>query len=111
MEKFLLSSFVDGWIVGNFFPAILKTSEIEVGVKSFEAGNSEPCHFQLSSTEVTVVITGQVILGGHILTDGDALVIEPGEHASFTAITSSNLLVIKFPSSPADKILCLGCDT
>ena len=110
MKKLSLSSFVDGWMVGNFSPSILKTKVIEVGVKTFEKGASEPCHFQKIATEVTAVLKGRIILGGQSLTEGEALVIEPGEHASFTSITKSKLLVIKFPSNPGDKVLCRYCN-
>lgn len=95
--------------MGNFLPSLFRTDEVEIGVKTFSVDSREPCHFQLSATEITVVLEGQVVLGRHHLSIGDILVIEPGEHASFRSLTESKVLAIKFPSNPKDKVMCGVC--
>lgn len=111
MNRFSLATFVDGWLVGNFSPSLFRTAEIEIGLKTFEAGAEEPCHFQLTATEITAVIEGEILLGGVRFSSGEVVLIEPGEHASFLSVTNSKLLVIKFPSEPSDKIVCEGCES
>ena len=110
MKSFSLATFVDGWLVGDFSPSILRTAEIEIGLKTFESGATEPCHFQVRATEITAVIEGEILLAGCRFSAGEVVLIEPGEHANFLSVSNSKLLVIKFPSVPADKIVCGVCE-
>jgi hypothetical protein len=98
--------FLDGWIVGNFVPSLLKTDQIEVALKRFKAGDQHPCNFQMRSTEVTLVVEGRVELNGIVLGRDEYLRLEPREHASFRALEDSTLVAIKFPSIPDDKVGC-----
>jgi hypothetical protein len=99
-----LDHFVKGWLVGNFEPSLFRNETLEVGVKYFEAGQREASHKQLVATEITVVISGSVILGGETFQQGDIVVIQPGEFADFQSVTDSALVVLKFPSIPDDKV-------
>ena len=36
MKKFKFENFIRGWLIGNFEPSILKTKEIEVGIKHYK---------------------------------------------------------------------------
>lgn len=100
-----IEEFVKGWFVGDFNPVIMHSTEFEVAVKWFKAGETEPLHKQLVATEITVVIEGEIILGGEKFTKGDVITIPPGELASFESITDSALVCVKNPSLPNDKVL------
>ena len=104
IEKFIISDFKLGWIIGNFKPSLLKSKEIEVAVKFFQAGDVEPSHKQLIATEITIVVTGIIRLGADSYEPGDIIKIDPGVFAEFESITESALVCIKFPSLPNDKI-------
>ena len=105
IEKFDFSDFKLGWIVGDFLPALVSSKEIEVAVKYFHAGETEPTHKQIIATEITVVVNGKIRLGGICYESGDIIRINPGIFADFEAITDSALVCIKYPSLPNDKVL------
>lgn len=100
-----IEEFVKGWFVGDFSPVILHSTEYEVAVKWFKAGETEPMHKQLIATEITVVIEGEILLGGKKFLKGDVITIPPGEFAAFESITDSALVCVKNPSLPNDKVL------
>jgi hypothetical protein len=105
VEKFRIEDFTCGWIVGNFSPAIQRSTELEVGIKHFKKGDLEVSHMQRIATEITVIGTGRVRIGTQFLSAGDVLVIPPLEFADFEALEDGVLTCIKFPSLPSDKVL------
>ena len=100
-----IDEFTKGWFVGDFSPAILNTKEFEIAVKWFKAGEKEPLHKQIIATEITVVIDGQILLGGETFFKGDVITIKPGEFAEFESVTDSALVCVKTPSLPNDKVI------
>ena len=82
-----------------------KNQNLEVCVKLFRSGDTEPSHKQIYATEITVVSEGKVRIGNFMLEKGDVLLIHPGEFADFEAITDGSLTCVKFPSIPSDKVL------
>ena len=105
MKSYKLDDFKNGWIVGNFTPAIAQTKDFEICVKKFQSGDKEQMHHQIIATELTVVLSGRCALGGVLLLEGDCLLIEPGESASFEALEDSTVLGVKWPSLPDDKVV------
>lgn len=105
IEKFLLSDFKLGWVVGNFSPALMNSDQVEVGVKYFKSGDIEPSHKQIVATELTVVVSGKIRMADKIFTQGDIVRINPGVYADFEALSDSALVCIKYPSLPNDKVL------
>lgn len=105
-SKFKLSDFPGGWLVGDFSPSLLKTSQIEVSMKNFVKGESHACHWQRTATEFTLVLSGRVVLAGEDLRPGDVLQIPPGVHGDFRCLEACQLIVIKAPSDPSDKVEC-----
>jgi quercetin dioxygenase-like cupin family protein len=99
-----LDEFTKGWFVGDFSPAVLNSKDFEIAVKWFNAGEREPLHKQNIATEITVVIAGQIRLGGETFSKGDVITIPPGEFAEFESITDSSLVCVKTPSLPSDKV-------
>ncbi len=94
-----------GWFIGNFDPTVHKTSEFEVSVKYFKAGDEEKGHFQRVAWEVTVIVHGEARIGDEVCKAGDIVTIEPLEVAGFLALTDVSLVAVKFPSLPDDKVL------
>ncbi len=105
MFKTSLGEYKSGWLLGNFSPAVIQTSDFEVCVKTFRVGDRETSHYQVIATEVTVVLSGKVRMGEILLTEDEILVVEPGEVVDFEALTDCKVLGIKFPSLPEDKVL------
>ena len=105
MDLHRIENFTGGWFAGNFSPTLLKTEHFETCVKWFAMGDSEPSHFQVTATEITVVIEGRCLIGSVELVKGDIAVIHPGEVADFVALSDGALVALKSPSLPTDKVL------
>lgn len=105
MFKSNLSEYKNGWLLGNFSPAVIQTGDFEVCVKTFRVGDRETSHYQMIATEITVVLSGKVRMGEILLTEDDILVVEPGEIVDFEALTDCKVLGMKFPSLSKEKVL------
>ena len=104
MNRFNLSDMTFGWFIGDFAPSLHKNETVEVGVKRFKKGETEPLHFQLTATEWTCIIQGRVRIGEEIFEMNEIAEIPPLESADFEALEDSVLVVVKSPSIPKDKI-------
>ena len=105
MNKFNLKDFTRGWFVGNFNPSLIKTNDVEVGVKEYKAGDYEEFHHHKISTEITCITKGEVEMNGVRYKEGDIIEIKPFEGTDFKAITDSQNVVIKLPGANNDKYL------
>lgn len=100
-----LGDMFGGWFVGDFDPTLLRSSDFEVGVKRWRAGEREAKHYHNVATEVTAVISGSVQMMGRRWEEGDIIVVEPGEATDFEALTDAVTVAVKSPSAPDDKFL------
>lgn len=105
MEVYRLSDMVKGWFIGNFEPSIVKTNEVEVGVKEYAAGDKEASHHHKIATEFTVILDGEVEMNGKRYQTGDIVKIAPGVSTDFKAITDVKTVVVKIPGASNDKYL------
>jgi quercetin dioxygenase-like cupin family protein len=105
MHSEKLDSMVRGWFVGNFTPSLYQTNDVEVGVKTYKAGDFEQWHYHKVATEITVIISGEVEMGGKKFSAGDMIVIKPGEGTDFLAVTDVVNVVVKLPGANNDKYL------
>lgn len=101
-----LERMVRGWLVGDFEPAVLRSSEVEVGIKRYKSGDYESRHVHKIATEITVVVSGKVEMNDISYVTDDIIVLEPGDETDFRAIEDSVTLVVKLPSVAGDKYLC-----
>jgi mannose-6-phosphate isomerase-like protein (cupin superfamily) len=92
-----------GWFVGAFQPAAFATDAVEVGVKRYRAGDCETAHFHKRATEITLILSGRVRMFGREWSDGDIIVVEPGDVTDFTALTDAINVVVKTPGVLDDK--------
>ncbi len=106
MKTFRLNDMTKGWFVGDFDPAVLRTDAAEVAVKSYDAGSFEPRHMHKIAPEVTLIVSGRVRMNAQEYSDGDIILIEPGEATDFEALTDTTTVVVKLPSVAGDKYLC-----
>jgi hypothetical protein len=103
LEQFKLDEMVRGWFVGNFTPSAAATRDVEVGIKTYKAGDLEAAHFHKVATEVTVILDGTAEICGRRFTSGDIVKLLPGEVTGFKAITDVTTIVVKLPSLVGDK--------
>lgn len=105
MKKFLLSDMTKGWFVGDFSPTIIKTQDVEVGVKHYQKGDCEARHHHKVATEITVIVSGKVRMNGELYNAGDILMIEPGESTDFEVLEDTTTVVVKYPGAQNDKYM------
>lgn len=105
MKHHRLENMVKGWFVGEFAPVAFSTPGVEVGVKSYAAGDHEDEHHHKVATELTLIVSGEVRMLGRTWGAGDIVTIEPGEATAFEALTDTVLVVVKLPSVAGDKYL------
>lgn len=103
MDVHKLSDMFRGWFVGDFAPTALRSEAFEVAVKRYRAGEREESHYHKVATELTVVVSGDIAVGGERFTAGDIIVVHPGEAKDFEALTDATLTIVKVPSVKGDK--------
>ena len=94
---------IKGWFVGDFYPAILKSTGFEAGVKEYKKGDKEGKHVHKIGTEITVVVRGKVIMCDRVVKEGEMILMEPGVATSFEALEDTITFVVKTPSVMGDK--------
>jgi hypothetical protein len=105
MKQTHIDFYTKGWFLGNFNPTFFATEYFEVAFKVFKAGEMEQAHKQLIATEITLFIHGIGLINNRTFSRGDIVQIEAGEVADFSAVTDCELVCIKMPSIPLDKIV------
>ena len=105
MEKFNLDTMLKGWFVGDIHPTVFRTNVCEVAVKHYKEGDKESKHYHKLATEITVIIKGNVRMGGIDYSEGDIIKVEPGEAVDFYCYTDTITTVVKLPGALNDKYL------
>ena len=105
MKVMKLDDMTKGWFVGNFEPSVLRTNDVEVAVKKYSKGDYEDAHYHKIATEITLILSGRVLMFEKEFSEGDILVVEPGDTTSFRALTDAVTVVVKHPGANNDKYL------
>ena len=105
MKHKKLDDMTKGWFVGNFEPSVLRTNDVEVAVKKYSKGDHEDTHYHKIATEITLILSGRVFMFEKEFSEGDILVVEPGDTTSFRALTDAVTVVVKHPGANNDKYL------
>jgi len=105
VKLYNLNKFKLGWILGDFLPSIIRTSEYEVAIKKYKKGYYEKMHFHKKAIEITVIVKGIVIMNSKKYTADDIILIEKGEKTDFKVLEDTITTVIKMPSVIKDKFI------
>jgi quercetin dioxygenase-like cupin family protein len=105
MKSYKLSDMKGGWIVGGFDPTVYSTTDCEVAIKHYKAGDSEGAHYHKIATEITCIVSGEVVMCGQRWMAGDVIVLSPGDVTSFEALTDAVTTVVKLPGALNDKYI------
>ena len=100
-----LNDMVKGWFVGNFDPTLYRTNDCEVAVKSYKKGDYENKHYHKIATEITVIVKGSVRMFDQEFSEGDIIVVDPGDATDFEALEDSMNVVVKLPGANNDKYI------
>ena len=105
MKSMKLDSLTRGWFVGGFAPTAYATDACEVAVKYYRAADKESIHMHLIATEITLILYGRARMVDREWSEGDIVVLAPGEVTAFEAITDCATVVVKVPGALNDKHL------
>lgn len=100
-----IEDYFRGWYVGNFEPSCFKTELFEVGILTHKKGEVWPAHYHKISTEINLLLEGEMTIQGQNLKSGDVFIFEPNEVADPIFHTDCKLVVIKTPSITNDKYI------
>jgi hypothetical protein len=98
-----LDDMVGGWFMGDFSPAVLRTSAVEIACKHYKAGDVDQCHIHKIATELTLLVSGRVTLNGVEIHPGQIVTTSPGEPAEFRVLQDAITVVVKTPGVVGDK--------
>jgi len=105
MEKKNLKNFIKGWIIGNFEPALAKTTDFEIAIKRYNKGDTEPRHFHKLATEWTIVIEGVIKMNNTVYIKDDIVEVNINETITFECVEDAITIVVKSPCVPDDKYI------
>lgn len=105
MKTYDLDQFIGGWFVGDFAPAILRTSAFEAGYKHHLAGEPWDAHYHEHMEEITLLLEGTMQIRGKTLVGPVLFLLERNEPADPIFVTDCKVFVIKTPSVPGDKVV------
>lgn len=105
MKQYRLDDMVKGWFIGSFEPTAFSTTDCEVAFKMYKMGDREDEHYHRIATEITLVVSGVVLMCERRLSNGDIIVLSPGDSTSFEALTDVSTVVVKIPGALNDKYL------
>lgn len=100
-----IGEFTKGWVIGDFEPALYRTKELEVAIKSYEKDESEPEHMHKVATEYTIALSGSYLFNNTPLAEGQIICIPPNDKVRFKCVNAGKTLVIKVPSAVNDKYI------
>ena len=98
-----IKDFTKGWIVGDFYPCLFNSKDVEIGVKYYKKGDRDENHYHKVATEYTIVIFGEVKMLNQTFVSGDIVKIDPNVENQFDCVEDSCVVVIKTPSVIGDK--------
>lgn len=105
MEIYELENYIGGWFIGDFDPSVFKTNQFEVCYKFHKKREVWPAHKHEKVTEINYLIRGKMLIQNTTLIAGDIFVLNPGEIADPNFLEDCELIVVKVPSIPGDKVI------
>lgn len=103
MKVFNLEEMKDGWFIGNFSPAVLKTEDFEVGIKKIEKDSPSDPHYHKVAIEINLLLSGRIEIDQRIINAGEIFVFDKNEISSAKYLEDCTILVVKTPSVKNDK--------
>jgi len=103
VKSYKLGEMKGGWFVGDFTPTLFESGECEVACKRYRAGDSESRHVHKIATEITLIVSGRVLMNGVEYGTDDIVYLEPGVATDFQVLEDAVTVVVKLPSVKGDK--------
>ena len=98
-----ISTFYNGWVVGDFQPSLIPTSSVTVGILHLKEGHIADGHYHKLHTEYNIIVAGKALIEDVVYGAGDMFIYEPYDKANVVYLEDTTLVVIKHPSVSGDK--------
>ena len=98
MKIFKLQDMKKGWFAGDFKPTAYKTQDFEVSYRIHPAGEDWPMHTHTHTTEINLLISGQMNFQDRELSTGDIFIVEPWEISNPVFHTDCAIVCVRTPS-------------
>lgn len=105
MIEYNIDQFKLGWFIGDFEPSILRTKDFEVAYRVQKKDEYHAPHVHPIGVEYNYLIKGQMTINGRKFVGPTVFVIEAGEECYPVMDTDCELIIVKTPSLPNDKVL------
>ena len=94
----------NGWYIGDFGDAVVKSTAVEVCYHKVKQGYTDP-HYHTKCTEIILVTRGKGIINNTKVKKGNIIVINQGEINDLVAITKNFTAIgVKIPAGGSDKV-------
>jgi len=104
----LYAEIVGGWFIGDFEPSAYRTRDFEVCYKIHPKGEKWPTHYHEHSIEINYLMHGKMTINNVLLEAPVIFILEKGEPAKPGFLEDCELIVVRVPSIPDDKIIVEG---
>lgn len=105
MKIFELKDFERGYFIGDFFKAVFRTNNFEVSYKFHKKGDVHERHYHQYTTEFILVTQGSLIVNKNKIVKGQLFILEPYMVNEIDYLEDTELVVIKSPSLPNDRVV------
>ncbi len=106
IEIFKLENFVNGWIIGDFEPSILKNTGVELAVMNKKKGvGINDFHYHENCIEVNVLIKGKMKINDKMICENDIFIFHPNVPSIYEYIEDCTFVVFKNKPSNKDKVI------
>lgn len=95
--------YVRGWIIGNFYPAVLRVNDYEVGILTHKKDEQWDYHYHQSMIEINLLVRGRMMINNKVLETGDVFTFVPNQLACPKFTSDCLVVCIKCPSVVGDK--------
>jgi CTP:phosphocholine cytidylyltransferase-like protein len=104
MKTSHLNDMIRGWLIGDFEPSIYRTKDFEIGYLSHPKGQVWAPHVHNKADEINVLIKGKMRINNEDIEEKEIFIVKKGMLTSSIFLEDCEILCIKIPSLPHDKI-------
>jgi hypothetical protein len=100
-----LNKYLRGWIIGNFDPNIIKTTDFEIGILQHKQNESWGFHYHSETKEINILLSGEMLINNVYIKKHTIFIFEKNMISCPLFLTDCTVLCIKLPSLPNDKYI------
>jgi len=100
-----IDHYIRGWLIGNFEPSIINTTEFEIGVLNHKKDEKWAFHYHEKTREINILLEGEMIINNIPLHKDTIFIFESNMISCPLFLTDCIVLCIKLPSLPNDKTI------